>query len=249
MGAVAELPRSWRLARGGTVTFAAVCDELTIFGEQTGRLPAAPPPRETQRHPAWQLVLSSGAPVTASDATGRGRSAHGLLVPPGVTTTMRRPTDYVSLWVDPYALPVMDRRTVHALDSEATARLLQCTMGDFGPERLRRVLSRVFGEPPEVDDRLLGALRRLDAGFAIDDLAEQVGISPRRLRQLSAQHSSGPLRSLRRWYRLREAGLRLPFQPAAVVAAGAGFADQAHLTRTMVALCGRTPSSAPSFGG
>jgi methylphosphotriester-DNA--protein-cysteine methyltransferase len=43
------------------------------------------------------------------------------------------------------------------------------------------------------------------------------------------------------WQRLRAAILSLPAKPIALAAIDAGFADQAHLTRTAVRLLGQTP--------
>ncbi|WP_328405705.1 helix-turn-helix domain-containing protein [Nocardia sp. NBC_00403] len=83
----------------------------------------------------------------------------------------------------------------------------------------------------------------LDDDTDIASMSASVGLSARRPRQLSVQTIGGPLTALRRWHRLREAGLQLPFRPAAEVAAHAGFADQPHLIHTMVALWGRTPGS------
>jgi AraC-like DNA-binding protein len=43
------------------------------------------------------------------------------------------------------------------------------------------------------------------------------------------------------WRRLRTAILDLPAKPIALAAVDAGFADQAHLTRTATRLVGQTP--------
>jgi AraC-like DNA-binding protein len=43
------------------------------------------------------------------------------------------------------------------------------------------------------------------------------------------------------WRRLRAAILDLPAKPIALAAFDAGFADQAHLTRTATRLVGQTP--------
>lgn len=173
----------------------------------------------------------------------------GMLIPPGLSHAIRASSGYTSVWIDPYCLSVKDRRSAHALDRAETAMLLESVSGDLVPERVRETLNRVFGQRPEVDDRLLAALRLIGTGTPIEDVAEQAGVSARRLRQLSVQYLDGTLRNLRRWHRLREAGLQLPFRPAAEVAVSAGFADQSHLTRTMVALCGRTPGSSLSSAG
>ncbi|GAB4587976.1 helix-turn-helix domain-containing protein [Nocardia sp. IFM 10818] len=119
-------------------------------------------------------------------------------------------------------------------------RLLTGVTADFDPGRLRHAVHTVFGQSPLVDPRLQRVLYALGENAEMDELADRVGLSPRRL---SAELLGGPLVKLRRWHRLREAGLQLPFLPAAEVAARTGFTDQPHLIRTMVALCGRTPTS------
>ncbi|MFJ5031068.1 helix-turn-helix domain-containing protein [Streptomyces sp. NPDC088560] len=75
-----------------------------------------------------------------------------------------------------------------------------------------------------------------------------VGTAPRdgsaaRLRALVRRDVGIALAGLRRWGRLRAAIAGLPAGPAALAAATAGFADQAHLTRTARDFIGRTPAS------
>jgi AraC-like DNA-binding protein len=48
---------------------------------------------------------------------------------------------------------------------------------------------------------------------------------------------------VRMWQRLRTAMLSPPDKPIALAAADAGFADQAHLTRTARRLVGQTPAA------
>lgn len=241
-----EQPRSWRLERSGNVVFASVCAEFATYGEEYRA--AQPPPTSGQRrNPAWQLVLTWDAPMVATDGEGRVSTGFGMLVPPGLPQTIQQPSGYSSLWIDPYCLAIPGRPAIHSLDRVQASRVLTSIAGDLDPERIRRSLNRVFGDTPQVDSRLLRVLSLLDTNTDIEELADQIGLSPRRLRQLSAQAIGGPLRNLRRWHRLREAGLQLPFRPTAEVAASAGFADQAHLIRTMVALCGRTPGSSLSL--
>ncbi|MEV2272631.1 helix-turn-helix domain-containing protein [Nonomuraea africana] len=66
--------------------------------------------------------------------------------------------------------------------------------------------------------------------------------SPPPLRRLRAEVGI-PLVRLRQWARLRSAIAHLSGHHVAQAAAAAGFADQAHLTRTARGLLGRTPSS------
>jgi AraC-like DNA-binding protein len=61
------------------------------------------------------------------------------------------------------------------------------------------------------------------------------------LQSLAHQALGVPLTQLRLWSRLARAVAWLPYRRMAEVAAAAGFADQAHLTRTARRFLGRTP--------
>ncbi|GAA5082719.1 helix-turn-helix domain-containing protein [Nocardia iowensis] len=235
-----EEPRSWRLEQNGNAVFAASCGEFACYAENTGQ------PDASHRHPAWELVLSWDGPLRATDEHGKVITAPGVLIPPGTLNTTRQPSGFTSLWIDPYCLALPGRARILPLDLVQVRRLLAATTGDFDSARLRHTVHQVLdGSTQFIDPRLRQALDMLDDGTGIAELADRVGLSPRRLRQLAARDLGGTLPKLRRWHRLREAGLLLPFYPAAEVAARTGFADQAHLIRTMSAFTGRTPSSTP----
>ncbi|RJL32280.1 helix-turn-helix domain-containing protein [Bailinhaonella thermotolerans] len=87
------------------------------------------------------------------------------------------------------------------------------------------------------------AVRRSGGARFLADVAAEVGLSPPRLRALVREEAGVPLVRLRAWERLRDAVARLGAAPVAPAAADAGFADQAHLTRTARALIGRTPAT------
>ncbi|MVU83092.1 helix-turn-helix domain-containing protein [Nocardia sp. ET3-3] len=152
---------------------------------------------------------------------------------------------FTCLWIDPYYWAIPQRPSMRGLGRRTVDRLL-AAVDVADPDRLRGLLRGEFDPPAPVDPRLRLALESLETTTDLDELADLTGVSPRRLRQLSAAALGGPLTRLRGWYRLREAGLLLPFEPAAEVAVRTGFADQAHMIRTSVALCGRTPGSSPA---
>ncbi|WP_106975353.1 MULTISPECIES: helix-turn-helix domain-containing protein [unclassified Streptomyces] len=77
----------------------------------------------------------------------------------------------------------------------------------------------------------------------ITSIAIEVGLSAPRLRALVRQDVGITLTRLRRWGQLRTAIADLPDSTAALAAATAGFADQAHLARTARDFMGRTPAS------
>ncbi|MEV6768220.1 AraC family transcriptional regulator [Nocardia sp. NPDC051030] len=212
-------------------------DEFTCYAETSS------PAGMRHQSPAWQVLLSWDGPVTAVDERGRVTSGAGVLVPPRLRIADRNAGGITVLWIDPHGLVVPREPRIHALERTQVRRLLAATDGDLDPARVRGTVRRVLGGPVRLDPRLRRVLDVLDEDVPIEALADVAGISPRRLRQLAAPAFGGSLTMLRRWHRLREAGLRLPFTAAAEVAAQTGFSDQAHLIRTSVALCGRTPGS------
>ncbi|WP_194818291.1 helix-turn-helix domain-containing protein [Nocardia sp. XZ_19_385] len=230
-----EQARSWRIERNGNAAFVALGAEFACIGENSAAEPKG------FRHPAWQLVLSAEAPVLVRDELGGVTSGPGILVSPRVFRTFSYPAGYVSLWIDPYRLS--GPPGLHALDSTQVTRLLTGLGTELEPDRLRAAVDRTLGMNPPLDPRLAQALDLLDGGDPAAELAARVGLSPRRLRQLGAATLGCSLPTLRRWHRLREAVVQLPFRPAAEVAARTGFADQSHLVRTTVAMGGVTPGA------
>ncbi|WP_246243921.1 helix-turn-helix domain-containing protein [Amycolatopsis pithecellobii] len=232
---VAE-PNTWRIERNGTTSTAASCAEFGRYTQDSAQSVA------THRNPAWQVVLSWGGPVTVTQPGGPSVAGSGVVIAPRIPRAVACPSGATSLWIDPHriAAPIS---SLYALEPATVSRLLSAAGGDLDASRLRRVICDIFGEVPSVDARLLRVLALLGTDLDTDALADEAGVSSRRLRQLSAQQLGGPLGMLRRWYRLREALLQLPHHATAAIAARAGFADQAHLIRTCLALSGRTPGS------
>lgn len=102
---------------------------------------------------------------------------------------------------------------------------------EIAADRLNRV------DPP--DPRIAGVVSRLRAGARIADTADAVGLGARGLHRLSrAAFGYGP-KTLARILRLTRAlDLARAGVPFATVAASAGYADQAHLSRDVRALAG-----------
>jgi AraC-like DNA-binding protein len=98
-----------------------------------------------------------------------------------------------------------------------------------------------FRDAGAIDPRLAFALDAVPNAYRLDVLAAEIGMSPSRLRALVHDAVGAPLTQLRLWSRLGRALALLPYTSAAAAAATAGFADQAHLTRTARRFLGRTP--------
>ena len=105
-------------------------------------------------------------------------------------------------------------------------------------------LALVAAAPPDPAVQA-AVVRLLDSSQRVDELATALGFSERQLRRrFLAAVGYGP-KTLQRVLRLRRflaaAGLGAGFDGLAAVAAGAGYADQAHLARECRALTGLTP--------
>ncbi len=173
-------------------------------------------------------------------------------MPPQLAHTCAATSSYVALFVDPWL--------VHAglglvrLEARAVRRLL-ASLGSTGVDgpgaepdlnAFYDELIALTGAAPLLDARVAHAARatvRPGPGASLDAIAAEVGLSPSRLRALVRESVGIPLARLRQWGRLRGAIAELPGASVAAAAATAGFADQAHLTRTSRTLLGRTPAS------
>ncbi|WP_308297392.1 helix-turn-helix domain-containing protein [Streptomyces sp. ISL-22] len=204
------------------------------------------------RSPAWKLVLPIGGHAVLRPDGGPVAEAPGLVVPPRLAHTCAASSAYAALFVDPWLLPRAPGPI--RLDAGTVRRLLTALgpTGVDGPSPVPDLdaayaeLLRHTGRPRALDPRVahaVRALRRPGHATPLDTVASEVGLSPPRLRALVRASVGIPLSTLRQWARLRDALTAPPGTPLADAAADAGFADQAHLTRTARALVGRTPGS------
>lgn len=124
------------------------------------------------------------------------------------------------------------RLTEYVAESPAVAAALE----QIAVERLRHA------EPP--DPRIAGIVDHIRAGAPVAATAEVVGMGERQLhRRCLAAFGYGP-KTLARILRMNRAlDLARSGTPLAAVAAAAGYADQAHLTRDVKALTGEPPGA------
>ncbi|UJR84939.1 helix-turn-helix transcriptional regulator [Sandaracinus amylolyticus] len=102
----------------------------------------------------------------------------------------------------------------------------------------------------EIDARVARLLRWLEESelgkdeVALGALAARAGVSPTRLTHLFTSDVGTPLRRYVLWLRVRRAlaALASTGDPIASIAARSGFADAAHLSRTMRSTFGMTPT-------
>jgi AraC-like DNA-binding protein len=159
--------------------------------------------------------------------------------------------------------PAFDRiPTANALESAHRQLVAACTAGIDASELLdatlvltNRLLQRAAAPAAghsrgtyERQRRLVDAAREhlnVEPATTLASLAQQLGVSPRHLSRLFARHVGMTLSKYRNALRTRTAleAIAAGAPSLARLAAELGFADQAHLTRTVHRLTGRPPSA------
>ncbi|MFE6160588.1 helix-turn-helix domain-containing protein [Streptomyces sp. NPDC056486] len=239
-------PRAWALEQNDRRIVFASGPEATMFAESR---PFAVAPH---RLPAWKAVLPIGGHAQLHRPGRPVTAAPGLLVPPQLAHTCAATSPYIALFIDPWLLP--SRPEPIALGAGEVCRLLAAlgTPDSDGPGTGVDLtagyaeLRTLAGRPSLLDPRVTHAIDLCtshEPDLPIASVAIEVGLSAPRLRALVRQDVGITLSRLRRWGRLRTAIADLPDSTAALAAATAGFADQAHLTRTARDFIGRTPAS------
>ncbi|HEU4543185.1 MAG TPA: helix-turn-helix domain-containing protein [Jiangellaceae bacterium] len=201
-------------------------------------------------HPAWNLVIPQAGRLTWTAGRGAGQCAAGAVFPPQVAHRTSSAAAHASVFIDPWHLglgPGSGRPI--ALEGDTVRHLRahwspdQISDPDQSARETVALLRRRHLLPAAVsiDPRVAAAVRVLATAESVADIAAGVGLSPSRLRALIHAQTGTPPTRLRMWQRLRAAILSLPATPIALAAIDAGFADQAHLTRTATRLLGQTP--------
>ncbi len=233
--------RLWRLERNDRRVVFASGESAALFARTDDGMVGA------HRHPVWKLVLPLGnRPVEVYGEAGR-IEAPAVVVPPQWWHACRVRGGVVRISLDVQLLAT--RPGPVALSAHDRRRLLDALgMGDdlTGAPDLAALCTEavaLLGSRADLDPRVARALAHLGDAASVAELAGAVGLSAPRLRNLVRSQLGVPLARLRRWERLRQAVIALPGGSVADAAAGADFADQAHLTRTARELAGRTLSS------
>ncbi|MEV1001283.1 helix-turn-helix domain-containing protein [Nonomuraea sp. NPDC050202] len=245
-GAMIQPLHAWALEQNDRRLVYASGAKATMFAESHAFGVAQ------HRLPVWKVVLPVGGQAELLQPGRPMMTAAGLIVPPQLAHTCAATSSYVALFIDSWLLPPGSEPT--RLDATEVRRLLSALgAGDSdGPSTAADLaagyieLRALTGAPPALDPRVAHAVRLCsypDPAGSVASVAAEVGLSAPRLRALVRQGVGIPLTRLRQWGRLRAAIADLPATTVAMAAATAGFADQAHLTRTARDLMGRTPAS------
>ncbi|MCB1307077.1 MAG: AraC family transcriptional regulator [Leptospiraceae bacterium] len=138
--------------------------------------------------------------------------------------------------------------TRHAWDAESnTSKLNDCQSAYKLITDLVRAICSTDHSRKSRDARIIGLMRRLsdEAPDPVKafDLAHELGLSESRFLHLFKQSAGIPLRRFMLWQRLlRAVHCVLQGESLTFAAHSAGFADQAHFTRTFVDMFGLAPS-------
>ena len=202
-------------------------------------------------HAAVQFV--AGAAITIADEAGRELAGPGWAIRSGVRHCLRPAPALMLVLAD--AQSHLARGILAELAPEPIAPLPPALVEELTEslhirDLMVRLQQRLPGADAPIDPRLAAALRHLErqtAGDAVAAASAASGLSASRLRALSQAQFGVPFGKLVLWKKVRLACLAMA-RGASLVDAGfdAGFADQAHLTRTMADVIGLTPGEARS---
>ena len=201
-------------------------------------------------HPGWNIVIPGAGHISWDVGRHPALYAAGIVFPPHVTHRANNVADHVSVFIDPWHLQLgPGHRRAIPLDLRTVEQLRPLwPLGDAGDpdERARETVALLrrrdlLPRRVAIDTRVAAVLPNLAVAECLDQVAAAVRLSPSRLRALVHEQTGAPPAQWRMWRRLRAAILDLPAKPIALAAVDAGFADQAHLTRTATRLVGQTP--------
>lgn len=199
--------------------------------------------RPNPRQPSWKVILGLSSDIVLPCAGGQPAAMAGAVFPPGAPCTQFRSNGHVTLWVNAWQTAENTPRQTVFLNGATVRRILDA-LGSMRTPDLdegRRVLIPFLGPERPLDPRLLHAFHNLTRFPTLKELANEVQLSPPRLRYLVRETVGVPLTQLRHWARLRNAFSSID-QGLAVAAQRGEFADQPHFTRLTHQLFGSTPS-------
>lgn len=128
------------------------------------------------------------------------------------------------------------------LNPKEAAALEAVTSGEMAKQWIGAFVNSSSSSSP-IDGRLHAALSEIIPGTSPSELAQALGLSTTRLREVAIHDFGVPTAKLLQWLQLQHAidALRQTRNLADAAAAG-GFSDQAHFTRRLVEWFGVTPS-------
>jgi AraC-like DNA-binding protein len=232
-------PVSWFLdGDDRQVTFAS-CRGICVYTDtaSTGLSSA-------HAQPAWTLLVpvASGNVRVVADGSARVDS-EAILLPPLTCHRVETEGPHVSVYLSASMAARSDTAQPRRVSAPVAHRMLDALAVDSGvdPSSAIADLDPSFKQLGTRDPRVTSVFDALSSAVRLDVLAAEIGMSPSRMRAVVHDAVGVPMAQLRLWSRLGHALALLPKATAADAAATAGFADQAHFTRTARRFLGRTP--------
>lgn len=191
-----------------------------------------------REHSAWSSLSGLHAAPAAIHHTGSQRGIQLALTIAGARALLGRPAGDLA-----GALSDLDESLPGLAD--LPARLHDVASWDQRVALVDRALLAMLDQhdAPRVRAEVGHALAGLTRGARVEDVAEEVGYSRRRLSTLVRAESGLTPTDYRRVARFQRTRGLLGRRPLADVAAACGYADQAHLTREWTALAGCPPTT------
>jgi AraC-like DNA-binding protein len=215
----------------------------------------------THRHHNLHVLLAREGSVRVR-VGGDAREAAGVLTGPDVPHAIEAVgRDVVLLFADPESVPgaslgaTLSGPVAHI---DATTRDALLGPLPMHPESavldswMDGAVARLTGaqwQRPRTHPAIRRVLRTLREGpwptdTSLEGLSERAGLSPSRFMHVFTESTGIPLRPYLRWLRFqRAAGAILAGEPLSAAAAGAGFSDAAHMSRTFKEMFGLSPST------
>ncbi|TGK64781.1 AraC family transcriptional regulator [Leptospira wolffii] len=216
-------------------------------------------------HYAVSILISLSSPLKIVDEFGITREFKAAVLAPNTHhTLLAEECDLIVLQLDPYGsdyAPIaarFGRKGIHEIpftDLEST--LERCNLlftenlsCSDARELFEDILTAVGSEKPakvSLDPRILSATKKmqesLPGSVSVPELAKESGFSETRFMHVFKIQMGLPVRQFQLWLRLHEAAKLLKEGGNLTEAShAAGFADQAHLSRTFKRMFGVQPS-------
>lgn len=222
-----------------------------VFGETWGAFRGQGGDNSLHAHAALQVCIARYGQVTVRPAAGLALSGPALLVRSGVSHALQPTPDVLLIFLEPQSATA--RRLDTACPGGPITAIPAINLDRLDPDApLARCCEWLADGRDDADaapdPRLLSALAHLRTASGprlIERAAAVARLSPSRLRSIAAQTLGTSLTSWLMWRRLERAGRALADGASLADAAfAAGFADQAHLSRTCRKVYGISPGAA-----
>ena len=198
------------------------------------------------RHLAHQVSLALADRVSIGNSRSIDlRRGEAALIPAGTVHRLGPPGAMLrNLYVDPLfngEREIPSQGNMKRLPAAEAGSLAMVRSGGDARQWVEDFLQ--LKKAGRIDHRLHSALGCVEPGASPARLAEAVGVSTTRLREITVRDFGVPTTKLLQWLQIQRAieGLDQSHSLAAAAAAG-GFSDQAHFTRRLVEWFGVTPS-------